>query len=156
MKKTLVIIFAVAILGVLATFTLAPQKPVVGKASTPVITTTTQPSTAQNTVAQPSSNMMAQSGKYKDGTYTGSTESNPYDVVQVKMVVSGGKISDITLAQLTADGRQSNEIVNYAIPRLKNQALSAQSASIDGVSGATYISQSYASSLQAAIDKAAM
>lgn len=70
------------------------------------------------------------------------------------MTIANGKITDVTtLASPDNDGR-SMMISQRAIPTLRSQALSAQSANIQGVSGATYTSEGYAASLQSALDKA--
>ena len=89
-----------------------------------------------------------------DGTYVGSTETNRWGPVQVQISVSGGKIIDVTALQTPSDRGQSVDINNYAAPVLANETLTAQSAKIDTVSGATYTSKSYKASLQSAIDLA--
>jgi uncharacterized protein with FMN-binding domain len=76
-----------------------------------------------------------------------------YGPVQVELVVAGGKISDVVALQLPT-GRRSGQISQAAAPILHDEALQAQSASIDLVSGATYTSDAYTQSLQAAIDQA--
>jgi uncharacterized protein with FMN-binding domain len=68
--------------------------------------------------------------------------------------VSNGKISDVQAIELPSGGR-SGQISNYVAPILASEALKAQNASIDIVSGATYTSQAYARSLQSALDQAA-
>jgi uncharacterized protein with FMN-binding domain len=73
--------------------------------------------------------------------------------VEVQITVSGGKVTDVVALQLPSGGR-SGRISSYAEPSLHSEALSAQSAQIDGVSGATYTSEAYAQSLQAALDQA--
>ena len=74
--------------------------------------------------------------------------------VQVQVVMNGQKITDITALQLPSDRRRSQEISSYAEPILRTEALQAQSAKIDIVSGATYTSDGYAQSLQSALDQA--
>jgi uncharacterized protein with FMN-binding domain len=69
-------------------------------------------------------------------------------------VISGGRLTDVVVLQQTDVGQRSTQIDSYAVPVLKAEALSAQSADIDVVSGATYTSAGYASSLQAALDAA--
>lgn len=91
---------------------------------------------------------------FKDGTYTGTTENTPFGNVQVRVTVSGGKIASITPLQLTRLGGRSVQIDDYAVPILKQEAMQAQSANINTVSGATYTSQGYAQSLQSALDQA--
>ncbi|MEA2403669.1 MAG: hypothetical protein QOE08_316 [Thermoleophilaceae bacterium] len=86
-------------------------------------------------------------------TATGIIAQNQYGDVQVKVTVSGGKIKQITALQLPQSDAKSAQISQYAAPQLQNEALAAQSARIDGVSGASYTSQSYATSLQSALDK---
>src|SRR6478736_3364791 len=76
-----------------------------------------------------------------------------YGPVQVEVVVAGGKISDVVALQLPT-GRRSGQISQVAAPILHDEALQAQSAKIDLVSGATYTSDAYTQSLQAAIDTA--
>ena len=75
--------------------------------------------------------------------------------LQVKVTVANGKIISVGLAKLNVQGPQSAQITNSVIPQLEQQTMTAQSSAIHGVSGATYTSQAYASSLQAALDKIA-
>jgi uncharacterized protein with FMN-binding domain len=77
----------------------------------------------------------------------------PYGTVEVQITVSNGKITDIQAVSLPTRGR-SGEISNYVAPILASEALKAQSANIDIVSGATYTSEAYAQSLQSALDQA--
>ena len=72
--------------------------------------------------------------------------------VQVRLVEAGGKITDVQALQMPFDRRRSNEISQYAEPILHSEALQAQSAQIDTVSGATYTSDAYRTSLQSALD----
>lgn len=89
-----------------------------------------------------------------DGTYTGTSVSTRFGDVQVEITVSGGTITaSDAIAYPTGDGK-SKQINGYAVPVLNEEALSAQSASIDLVSGATYTSDAYVESLQSAIDQA--
>jgi hypothetical protein len=82
-------------------------------------------------------------------TVVGADQPNQYGDVQVQVTYSRGQITDVT------DSR-SQEISAIAGPQLASQAISAQSASIDGVSGATYTSVGYQASLQSAIDQIAL
>jgi uncharacterized protein with FMN-binding domain len=84
---------------------------------------------------------------------TGPTVSTRFGPVQVRIAVSGGTITDILALQLPSGGR-SGRISQFAEPSLHDEALAAQSAAIDGVSGATFTSRAYEQSLQAAIDQA--
>jgi hypothetical protein len=75
-----------------------------------------------------------------------------YGTVQVKVTITGSRITDVTAMSLPHGGR-SGDISQYAAPQLRREALSAQSAHIDSVSGASYTSAGYAMSLQSALDQ---
>lgn len=75
-----------------------------------------------------------------------------YGIVQVKLTLRGSRITDITAVALPQGGR-SGDISRFAGPQLRREALSAQGAHIDTVSGASYTSAGYAMSLQSALDK---
>ena len=92
----------------------------------------------------------------KNGTFTGTTEPNPYGNVQVQAVVSGGKLTNVIVLQVPDRSGYEDQIVQVALPELKSEALSAQNANIDVVSGATFTSQGYAESLQSALDQAGL
>jgi uncharacterized protein with FMN-binding domain len=84
---------------------------------------------------------------------TGAAAPNRYGTVQVRVTARDGKILDITPIQLPQGDSRSAQISTTAGPQLAQQALAAQSAHIDGVSGASYTSASYEQSLQSAIDQ---
>lgn len=86
-------------------------------------------------------------------TVNGADEQYRYGELQLRVTVSGGRITGIAPVVDAATDPRSEQINAYAIPQLKQQALAAQSANIDGVSGATYTSEAYATSLQAALDQ---
>lgn len=86
-------------------------------------------------------------------TATGPEVDTRYGPVQVSVTVVNGQVTDVTALELPSGGR-SGQISREAEPILHDEALSAQSASIDGVSGATYTSLAYEQSLQAALDAA--
>ncbi|WP_406461725.1 FMN-binding protein [Streptomyces sp. NBC_01622] len=98
------------------------------------------------------------SGKAVAGTktVTGSTAQTRWGPVQVKITVTNGKITDVTAVQSPSDNPRDQEINSYALPQLKSEALAAQSAKIDTVSGATYTSDGYRQSLQSALDSAGL
>jgi uncharacterized protein with FMN-binding domain len=73
--------------------------------------------------------------------------------IQVKVTASNGKITSVGMAQMNPHGPQSQQISQNVIPQLEQQTLASNGASIQGVSGATYTSQAYARSLQAALDQ---
>jgi uncharacterized protein with FMN-binding domain len=92
--------------------------------------------------------------KLTDGTYAGTSVVTQFGDVQVQIVVSGGRVSDATTPVLTGNEGRSEQINNQAAPILRAELLASQSAKIASVSGATYTSDAYISSLQAALDKA--
>jgi len=163
MKKTLFILIVVALLGILAA-AIAPgsnskttantsSTTATQTATTPTATTATTPAASSSTTTTPAASTTS-SSQYKDGSYTGTVATNYYDEIQVAVVISNGKITAITTPTLTGDSGHSNQINSYAVPKLTKQAIAAQSSSIDGVSGASYTTESYVSSLQSALDKA--
>lgn len=88
------------------------------------------------------------------GTATGSVAQTRWGPVQVRITVSGGKITDVTVVQVPDGNHRDQEINDYAVPILRQEALAAQSARVDTVSGATVTSDGYRESLQSAIDAA--
>jgi uncharacterized protein with FMN-binding domain len=94
------------------------------------------------------------SGTYADGTWKGAPVSEPWGPFQVEVVVSGGIITDVKLVESPSD-RHSSSINNRAVPVLTQSVLASQGTTGDTVSGATWTSHSYASSLQSALAAAA-
>jgi uncharacterized protein with FMN-binding domain len=123
---------------VLATPSTPPQA---GPTPGPATSSSTGPATRHSTVAA------------GPRTVLGQPEDNQYGVVQVKVTLVGGRITDVRAVQLPSGGR-SGEIAAYAAPQLRSEVLAAQSASIDSVSGASYTSEGYARSVQSALDAA--
>ena len=93
-------------------------------------------------------------GGLRNGKYTGEDVSMRYGDVQVQVVVSGGRITDVVALQMPSDRARSAYISQVAGPMLHDEVLQAQSAQIDTLSGATYTSDAYAQSVQAALDQA--
>lgn len=86
-------------------------------------------------------------------TVAGRTYDTQYGPVQVQVTESGGRITDVAALQLPQGSGRDIDIDNYAVPQLRAEALQAQSAHIDAVSGATYTSAGYIDSLQSALDQ---
>ncbi|WP_329370241.1 FMN-binding protein [Streptomyces sp. NBC_01483] len=86
-------------------------------------------------------------------TVTGDVAQTQYGPVQVRITVSGGKITKSEVVQIPSGGR-STEVSNASVPKLNQEAVAAGSAEIDAVSGASYTSAGYKKSLQSALDKA--
>lgn len=96
------------------------------------------------------------SGDSGGGTKTvdGPIVQTRYGPVQVEITVSGSRVTNVVALQLPDGDRHSAQISSRVDDMLASQALEAQGGSIDGVSGATYTSEAYAESLQAALDAA--
>lgn len=93
-------------------------------------------------------------GQYKDGTFTGASANAFYGQVQVQVVTKDGKISSVTFLDYPKDRRTSARINSVAVPTLQSEAIQAQSAQVDVVSGATLTSEAFMASLQSALDSA--
>jgi len=116
----------------------ATAQPTATATPTPVATQTTSPVTST----------------VKDGTFTGPAVFVNYGTVQVKITVSNGKITDAVAVQ--APRGKNDRYTNMAVPILKQQTLQAQSANIQGASGASYTSYGWFKSLQGAMAQAGL
>lgn len=93
-------------------------------------------------------------GQYKDGSYTGSVEDAYYGLVQVKAIITGGRLSDVQILQHPSDNGTSININSQAMPILRDEAIQAQSANVDIVSGASDSSPAFSRSLASALSQA--
>jgi len=84
----------------------------------------------------------------------GTVARTPYGLVQVRVDLVGTRIQDVIAVRLTDSTGTSVRISASAAPILRREAVAAQSAQIDAVSGATYTSDGYRQSLQSALDAA--
>jgi len=89
-----------------------------------------------------------------NGTFTGSDVSNFFGDVVVRVVITSGHITDVQAVKLPTDRAYSAYVSQVAGPMLRTEALQAQSANVNIISGATYTSQSYAQSLESALQQA--
>ncbi|MFD7089658.1 FMN-binding protein [Streptomyces sp. NPDC059892] len=88
------------------------------------------------------------------GTFTGDPIDTRYGTVQVAVTLSQGKITAVKVVRAPDQNGRDQQISSYALPRLTQEVIGAQSAHIDAVSGASYTSQGYIQSLQSALDQA--
>jgi uncharacterized protein with FMN-binding domain len=93
-------------------------------------------------------------GLYKNGAYTGPEVDAYWGLVQVKAVVQNGKLTSVQFLEYPSDRRTSQRINNVAMPYLQQEAIQAQSANVDIISGATLTSEAFAQSLQIALSSA--
>jgi uncharacterized protein with FMN-binding domain len=111
-------------------------------ATPPPTTTRVVPTTT--TTATPSASRSA----------TGASSNYSYGILAVKVSVSGATITSVSIASINDGGNPRSQYIDQAsIPLLEQQALSAQSANIQGVSGASYTSAGFEQSLQSALSK---
>ena len=89
-----------------------------------------------------------------EGTFTGDPVNTRYGVVQVKITVQNGKITDAQA--IKAPSGSSDRYTQLAVPQLREQTISAQSSKIQGVSGASFTSYGWYTSLVSAIAKAGL
>ena len=126
--------------------------------ATPVATKTTEtkkaPATASNSASTAVAANPAPASKGVSGTFVGPSVDANYGNVQVQITVKDGKITDATALQ--APSGKNDRWTNMALPILKEQTLAAQSANIQGASGASYTSYGWYTSLQGALAKAGL
>jgi uncharacterized protein with FMN-binding domain len=142
---------ALAVVLLFSFKTPAQARPRTPAADVSQATATPTPSPSDSSLPSPSPSASA---GFKDGVYTGQDVFTQFGDVQVKVTISGGRITDVQAVQLPFDRPRSAEISQFAAPQLHDEVLQAQSAQIDLLSGATYTSDAYAQSLQAALDQA--
>ncbi len=120
------------------------------------------PSTGASTTAAPAPSSVAPTSappppvatSAKTTTVDGPVIGTPYGDVQVRVVLRASHIVDVEPLVLPSDRSRSRRISEQAAPLLRTEALQAQSANIDLLSGASYTSEGYAASLQGALDAA--
>ena len=115
--------------------------------------TATKKATASKT-ATPAATVSVAAPQGVNGTFSGPSVNVNYGNVQVQITVKDGKIVDATALQ--APSGRNDRWTNMALPILKKQTLAAQSASIQGASGASYTSYGWYTSLQGALAKAGL
>lgn len=167
MKKFLVAVFIIGVFVLYSflyhsnTVALVPTNPTkssVTPASTPsggtpppTVGNTPAPTTVENT---PTPTSPKSTSLYKDGSYTGSVADAHWGNIQVKAIIQNGKITDVQFLQYPNERDRSVEINNYADPQLTSEAIQAQSAQVDIVTGATDTSEAFIQSLSDALSQA--
>ncbi|HUC95753.1 MAG TPA: FMN-binding protein [Candidatus Saccharimonadia bacterium] len=149
MKKYILI---VAILGVFVIYSagIRHQVPMLKKPASLISSGTTSGSASSSSGSSTSS---SNSSQYKDGTYTGSIANAYYGNVQVAITISGSKITNVKFLQYPNTHSTSVIINQQAMPYLRQEAIQAQSSNVQLISGATFTSQAFVQSLQAALSQ---
>jgi uncharacterized protein with FMN-binding domain len=142
--KRAAIVTGATILGVawILNYKIAPAQ------SVAVASPSASPPATPQTSATPSAPAAA------SGAFTGSDVPNRFGDVVVRVVIANGHMTDVQAVRLPSDRALSAYISQQAGPLLREEALQAQSANIDIISGATYTSVSYAQSLESALRQA--
>lgn len=142
MRKALAIVLAIAILGGLGGYFATEDN-------------SSKPATQNSSQAQ-TRDRSTSANSYKDGTYTSDVAETLYGNVEISIIITGGKISDVQYVQMPdKDDGRSRQLTEMSKPLLKATTLEKQSDQIDFVTGATSTSFGYQESLQSALDKAA-
>jgi uncharacterized protein with FMN-binding domain len=141
-----------------ATATATPPKTV--RAATVQATAKSEPATATATAtetatATATATTAASDGKYVDGTYTGDVADAHWGDLQVEVTIADGQISDVTFLDAPNHRSRSVSINNRADPILIREAIQAQDADVDLVTGATDTSEAFIESLASALKEAA-
>ncbi len=158
MKKILISIAVVAAIALYAVFASRSSAPAVSQPATTggnpniALNPTSTPDTGNNPPATSTGTGPApKSGQYKDGTYNGPVADAIYGRLQVVATVQNGKLASIQVPVYPTDGGHTLEVSQQSLPILKQEAITAQSANIDIISGATQTSQAFQQSLAAAL-----
>lgn len=112
------------------------------------------PSSAPKPAPTPPPAVAVKNSIYADGTYTGNVADAYYGNIQVQATIQNGRIANVQFLQYPSDRDRSIRINGMAMPILKSEAISAQSANVDIVSGATDSSQAFVQSLSSALAQA--
>lgn len=116
--------------------------------------TTASSSSSTSSSSSPSASSSSSSKSSATKSYTGTVAQTRWGPVEVKISVTGGTITKVTVLQSPSGNPRDTEINDQALPILVQSTLDAQSAKIDMVSGATVTSGGYLQSLQSALDQA--
>lgn len=122
-------------------------------AASQVVSTPSPTASGSGSTGGTSKNAGGGSSSASSQTVVGDAVETQYGPVQVKVTVTGGKVTSVSAVEYPDTDPRDAQINSYAIPALNQEATAAGSADIDMVSGATYTSQGYIQSLQSALDK---
>jgi uncharacterized protein with FMN-binding domain len=148
------IVVSATIAGTAAVLAFHPRTPTVPTATASTASAASSAAQSAGTSSSTTGGTSAAgTGTGVSGTATGDSIATRYGNAQVRVTVKDGKIVQIDALQLQANDPRSVQISSTAAPILQQEALAAQTAGVDAVSGATYTSASYTESLQSALDK---
>lgn len=131
----------------------APTATAAAPAQSGPVTVPGVPSTGFSVAPTATANLPA-STSYKNGTFDGQPVDAYYGIVQVAVTIQNGSIQNVTFLQYPSDRRTSQEINSQAMPWLTQEAIQAQTANVNIISGATLTSEGFQLSLQSALQAA--
>lgn len=158
MKKAMwggVVAVLVVLLGGYALWSASRQSAELTNSTQQPASTGNQTSSNSSGMGMPGMGNMMPGGRYKDGSYTGSVGSAaPYGQVQVKVTITGGKMTAIELLKKPQGSEETNQISAHAFPILIQEAIATQNAHVNIVSGATQDTEGFNTSLSSALQQA--
>lgn len=137
----------------LATLPAPLPAPVAAAQASPTTTTKEPGSSSRNSAAAGGATPTTTTAP-STRTVTGTAAATRYGPVQVQITLTDGHITDVQAVLYPEESPKDRQINARAIPRLNSEALAANSAKIDTVSGATYTTRGYVTSLQSALNEA--
>jgi len=150
-KKLLV---SVVIICVFFVYSLFHNRSGASALSSTITTGSTSPTSASSTNTTAGNATGTPGSLYKDGSYTGAMTDAQWGYVQVQVVIQNGKMDNVQFLQYPHDRNRSVEINGFADPQLVQEAIQAQSAQVDIVTGATDSSEAFMQSLSDALSQA--
>jgi uncharacterized protein with FMN-binding domain len=155
MRRAPIVLSATAagLAGVLAFHAHRPASKVAIVPPTASPTTTTPPTEGASNPAPTAPTTAPTVSPSGTRSATGNVTQYRYGELSVTVTENNGRITDLEMASLNETDSRSVAIDDQAIPQLRQEVLTAQSANIDGVSGATFTSEAYTSSVQSALDQ---
>ncbi len=140
--------------GALAQSAAASPTPLSSGPSGPIGFPGDSPTAVPSQPIPPTSASSQQATGYRNGTYQGPAVDAYYGLVQVQVTIQNGSIQNVQFLQYPSDRRTSQEINAQAMPWLQQEAIQAQSANVQIISGATLTSEGFQMSLQSALQSA--
>lgn len=159
MKRAIAALIA-TVAGVLwmVTFKVTPHARPVAAAPAPAPTDRAAPSATPSSASSPVAAATptptptpSPTNRAANGSFTGADIPTRFGDVQVRIVVTAGRVTDVSAVQMPTDRARSAEITQYVTPVLRSEVIQAQSARIDVISGATFTSEAYAESVNDAM-----
>ncbi len=93
-------------------------------------------------------------GAYRDGTFDGPAIDYKYGTAQIQVVVEGGAIVDVNSLQLPTQKGYTKRVTDFFISDVGARVIADQDWKLSTISGATFTTKAYATSIQAALDQA--